>query len=255
MLELLKILAEMLTKSISPEAIAKARRTKKLSDMGTDVFLMYSDLNNVLVYGRRILDELESGIPWMRRKVQEGEPSRIYWHSIAFELKQQLSLLKHFTSAFARLSLELQVLEPEVAMGLAPIIAGKINVLTLLANAISRPNAPTRLVSLDERKMRALMAMASSNDLQQRDALYDAFRSFRFGGPLLDGLIVYEGIPDVTQISASQFPLVEAYLKSGKAKEALDELERLAHLLRVSIEKNFSIQDILLNVGDGRGAL
>jgi len=99
------------------------------------------------------------------------------------------------------------------------------------------------------------MAMASSNDLQQRDALYDAFRSFRFGGPLLDGLIVYEGIPDVTQISASQFPLVEAYLKSGKAKEALDELERLAHLLRVSIEKNFSIQDILLNVGDGRGAL
>lgn len=243
MLELFKILGELLIKVIATESIINAKKSKKLRKLGVDLFLMYSTLNSAIVLGRRILERLDWGVWWMKSSIREGEPRAVCCMSdVAPMFNRQLSLLRGFVTAFRHLDLETEVLSSEVAWRLVPIATEKMNALNLLSLAIER--GKTRLVSLDEVKMRWLMEYAA-----------DPLRKSSLEFEMFDGLIIERGIADVSAIEVSQHPIVEAYLQSGKAKNDLDELERLAHLLRASIEKNFSVQDILLDVGDRRATL
>ena len=45
---------------------------------------------------------------------------------------------------------------------------------------------------------------------------------------------------------------VKEYIESGRAHQHLTDLRKLLHKMRRSLEENFSIQDVLLEIGDKR---
>ena len=254
MIEILKILAENLVKLISPEAISKAHKRKKLNDIGIEVFLLYSSLNSVLVHGHEILKELERGLVWMKRKVSEGEPERIYYQSITFRLNQQLLLLKQFVEAYNRLRNVLEIIEPELKLNLYPIINGKINAIVLLELAISGRNTPTRLVSINMEKLISITDNDSLNNTDFLKTLRSASNGFE-GDEFFNDLIIEEGIKDTDNIRADSFQIIENYLNSGIPRERLALIEKYAKLLREKILQNFSVEELILRVGDKRGSL
>jgi len=244
MLELLKILVEHVLKALAPDRVASVKKEKRLTELGTDIFLVYSALNAVIVHGRQIVAELEGGIPWMRRKVAEGEPERVYFQRVLVRISQQLRNVEKLTTAVARLQDQLLLLDSDAALNLEPILAGKLNVLRALHDAV-RSGA---VVSIDEAKLREMLSSGQSRDPDEVERLR---YSHYYDGAIFSELLVYH-IPDVQNLRANKVDLVESYLASGVANARLTELENHARALRGAIEKYFSLQDILLAVGDGR---
>jgi hypothetical protein len=59
-------------------------------------------------------------------------------------------------------------------------------------------------------------------------------------------------LADSSSWDASIYKMVESYLHSGKPRQQLDEIHTVLQQLYSTLKDNFSIQDILLKVGDRR---
>ena len=76
MIEIIKAIIEPIAKAISVPELLKSHKDKKAHEIGTELFVMYASLNEILVVGRSIVSELESGTEWMSRKLKEGKPQQ-----------------------------------------------------------------------------------------------------------------------------------------------------------------------------------
>src|SRR6266478_3570247 len=145
MLELVKAIVEPIAKSLSITDFIELRKKKKAHEIGTELFLLYASLNDILVVGRRIVEELQGAASWMNRKLQEGKPDETFLTHIDFLLRQQsLNILK-LVASVKRLGLELQVIAPDVYVRLSPLMHGKLNALSKLISAISGEDNIPRL--------------------------------------------------------------------------------------------------------------
>jgi hypothetical protein len=72
MLEIIRVIAETIPESLSIESPLKARKGNGREDVGTDLYLLYSALNNILVTGRNIVWELEHSLDWLDRKATDS---------------------------------------------------------------------------------------------------------------------------------------------------------------------------------------
>lgn len=236
MIELLKILADNLLKILSPENIAKAQKNKKLKDIGVEIFLLYSSLNNILVCGKEIIKELEGALPWMKRKVENDEINRIYGNKISSLLKNQLAQLNQFVRSYERLQNQLELLSPDFKLNLYPIIGEKVNALSILARCISGEiGQNTQLISMNEKGIIKLM-----KNHQRLDEITTAERL----------MVIDHGITDVDNLIAGSYNIIKRYLDSQIPYERLDEIEILANKLNQLIKDNFAVEDILIAVAD-----
>jgi len=249
MLEIIKVILETISKSLSIDAIRKAKKEKQLTEIGTEVFLLYSSLNSIIVVARHIVAVLERGLVWMNRKIKEGQPDREYWTELPLLLLQQELNLLQFILTIKRLGLKLEIIAPEAYRKLHPLIHGKLNAVNLLLGVMSVRSSAPKLVTMSEIKLRELME-SSNSDI--RDI---SLRFMRAEKDPFDGLLSVLPIDDISSIPIKNHKIIEDYLRARTPASVIAELEEIAGMIREAIEANFSLQDILLSVGDERSAL
>ena len=260
MFEIVKIIAQTMAKSFSVDALLKMRKDRSVNEIGTELFLTYSALNNIVVTGREVVRELESALDWLKRKAESGEPDRELFTHIDFLLQQQKVNILNFIRSLKRMGSDLHVIAPEAFIRLAPLMFGKHNALSTLLNAIADTHTRPRLVSLDEKKMLELMEVAESYARGTDDDNFDrarhiAFQIEREHRDTLFGILIDEGVNNLAHIPARQHDVIKSYLERRQLAQVLDEIESIAKEMRKGIVDNFSLQDILLNVGDSRCTL
>jgi hypothetical protein len=257
MLEIIRVIAETIPESLSIESPLKARKGNGREDVGTDLYLLYSALNNILVTGRNIVWELEHSLDWLDRKATEGEPDRMLVTEIGFKFQQQIINILQFLGSLKRLGHPLQVVSSEFFLKLAPLIFGKFNLSGFILYAMGK----ARLFSVSRDKLRALMDLAataaSEYGLTQSpdDAEHFAFMFECKHRDLILSLIEDEGVENLRCIPAKQNTIVRQYLAQHDPKRDFDAIEAIANYLRDIIAEHFSLSDILLSVGDERCSL
>jgi hypothetical protein len=206
-----------------------------------------------------MVEQLERACSWMKTKLYQ-EPDRCYISHVDFLLRQQsLSILK-LVASVKRLGLELQVISPDAYMKLAPLLYGKHNPVGRLFDAISGERGKPKIVSVDADQLQYLLDRATARAPFPQDAAI-TFRDVLFEmmnemlGDKISNLLIAEPIENVGYMPAKHFSVVRSYLDTRKPSAALDDMEHILKVLRDVLEKNFSLPDVLLNVGDRRSAL
>lgn len=241
MFEILKFIVETVGKSFSLKEFKEARSSRKLNEIGTELFLMYSYINDILVVGREIVRELESGLSWLEHKYRAGESDRTLTTHVDFLLRQQSINILKLVRSIKRLRHEFELISPDVYLRLVPLLEGKRNVVSGLIYEIS--SEKPHIVSIDAINLDDLL-MTQSIGGESRDRPKEV-------------PIVFErlAIDNITSIPVSSYEVIKKYLDSRQPGQVLDEIESIAKKLRDSIVHNFTVKDILLRVGDPRLAL
>lgn len=264
MIEIIKAIIEPIAKAISIPELLKSHKDKKAHEIGTELFVMYASLNEILVVGRSIVSELESGTEWMGRKLKEGKPDECLYTNLEFLLSQQSSNILKLVASVKRLGLELQVIAPDVYVRLAPLLHGKLNAVACLLDCINRNFSKPKLVSTDIESIEQILAVGdqysaglTSDEPQETESKALAVADYVLyrERDAFEQLIRQEGIDDIGSIPAHQYPVIRGYLDNRKPSATLDDIEALLLIFRESIEANFSLRDILLKVGDHRASL
>ena len=241
MFEILKFIVETVGKSFSLKEFKEARSSRKLNEIGTELFLMYSYINDILVVGREIVRELESGLSWLEHKYRAGESDRTLTTHVDFLLRQQSINILKLVRSIKRLRHEFELISPDVYLRLVPLLEGKRNVVSGLIYEIS--SEKPHIVSIDAINLDDLL-MTQSLDGGPKDRTKEV-------------PIVFErlAIDNITSIPVSSYEVIKKYLDSRQPGQVLDEIESIARKLHDSIAHNFTVNDILLRVGDPRLAL
>src|SRR4051794_32936236 len=116
MLEAIRVAIELLSKSINPSVISEWRRKKKLQEIGARLFLLYMMLNEVLLTGEDILDELDREGPLASKEgqgEQEEEDEAIWRRRIRRLLKQQSENFEYIYDQLYLLRPELVAIDEE----------------------------------------------------------------------------------------------------------------------------------------------
>ncbi|HWW68905.1 MAG TPA: hypothetical protein VN089_03095 [Duganella sp.] len=264
MIEIIKAIIEPIAKAISVPELLKSHKDKKAHEIGTELFIMYASLNEILVVGRSIVSELESGTEWMSRKLKEGKPDECLYTNLEFLLSQQSSNILKLVASVKRLGLELQVIAPDVYVRLAPLLHGKLNAVACLLDSINRKYSKPKLVSTDIESIEHILAVGdecsaalTSYKPHETESMAHAVADHVIYQErnVFEQLIRQEEIEDVGSIPAHQYPVIRAYLDMRKPSATLDDIEALLLVFRKSLEANFSLRDILLKVGDHRASL
>ena len=245
MFELMKIMVEAITKSFSIKSVAELRKAKKLTKIGTDLFVVYTALNSMLVVGRRIVHELETGLAWMEGKVRDGESDRELFTHLNLLLSQQSMNIVRLVRSIKNIRPELELVAPDVYLSLVPLIHGKRNAISILLSQISASGRLPRLVTVSPEWL---------TRLEEERALTMTGR-MRLLNPFDETFLVSEPIENLAAIPAREYQIIRRYLEEHHPRQVLAEIEIAASTLRDAIKDNFSLQDILLNVGDQRAAV
>lgn len=259
MYEIIKIIIESITKNFSLEWFLKVQKDKRTNEIGTELFLMYSALNNIIVVGHSIIGELKSGLYWLDDKAKSGEADRSFYTHINFNLLQQKINIIQLIASIKRMGLELQVVAPEAFVSLAPLIFGKLSAISILLNFLKyNENPPLLSVTSDKLYKMVEFAILKGKEIEiksHRDLYPIVYEIECKHRELFYDLFIDEGIDDLSNIPVRQRDIIRSYLEIHKPDQTLKEIEEIAKLIRLGIEKHFSLQDILLNVGDRRSAI
>jgi hypothetical protein len=131
MFELIKILVDKIVGQLSYEAIAKHRKEKQLTKLGTELMLLYMSLNGVVVVGEKILDKLQD----MAKGFRVGDPERIaatpewLFKELRALLKEQASQIVNVIGSCYRLRVELGVIDVDGGRTLARLLDIKVGLL------------------------------------------------------------------------------------------------------------------------------
>jgi hypothetical protein len=241
MFEILKILIDTVGKALSPQAIAGYRKKKKLADLGKELFLLYSHLNEVIVTGYDIVSALETYVQRMGRHLSHSDDAYALtagsW--IRFRLVLQRVNLARLGGTLQRLSRELSILDGESYRRLRPLLDGKRNALDTLLTILGGGQLP--LVMADEESILQRIDSQKADDHFGMDIREEIGRELR--------RIV---IPTTVQWDGVVYEQVRRYLTDRNPRGQLKQLEEAAKQLHTTLKSSFDISDILLKVSDER---
>jgi hypothetical protein len=241
MLEMLRILADAVSKALP--ALTKARRENKLRKLGAELFLLYVQINEALICAGRIVSSLEVYIERMSEHRQSGRDGVALnageW--ISFEIEKQTLNLARIGQTMQHLRTPLQIVDATSYAQLEPLIEGKRNALDLLLRVMRRGRLP--------------IGVPSRSDALE---LIEAYRRSRL--PWREG---YNELVDVLESKLAErsvssdspwgentYQIVSTYLETRKPRDEIAMIRAALDRLRECLEQNFSIQDVLLEVGD-----
>lgn len=248
MIELIKAIVEPVIKAISVKDLLEARKTKRIHAVGTELFLLYASLNEILITGRQIVATLKDVCERVERSKPHGLHKVPHVTNLSTLLEHQKVNLRRSLDTINRLALELQVIAPSVYRQVAPIFNGKVAKVHDIADVATRGLTYFNDVEIHE-------AMGSTNQ-SQITALFSRRDSTEDLASLRGSLLVPEVIlPDLTTITYEGYERVAAYLNEHNPALALDQLEEILVDFRGKLESNFTLQDILLQVADKRLAM
>jgi hypothetical protein len=257
MFELIKAVIEPVTKALSIPDLLARRDRKKLREIGTELFVFYSSANEILVLGYRIVGEIERACSWMRRKLEQGKPDESFGSDLPFWLGLQRASLLKLVQTIKRLGLELQIIDRVSYAALVPLIHGKGAAISRLADLYSEKDNDV-LPIYDEHLLQNAMDKATA--LAAAQPVLEESRSpsqmiYIFDHPEIKQITLDAQrtmIRGLSSIPAKRLDEFLAYLEEERPRERLATIESALDGLRIALEKNFSIADVLLEVRDER---
>jgi hypothetical protein len=250
MFELIKIIVEKIADSFSPSAIKKYANDRKLSELGSELFLLYSSLNSITVTGRRIVDQLRYGVEALEGKLSEGRTDFVWYVDELPDLlaMQRISLMR-FSTSLKRLGTHLQVIDGKAFREIVPLIYGKMNAVKTMVDLLAQRDP--RLITIDDAHARALLFQTEDRSSVNRndDTIGEAFSSERYA---MCHVLDESALPISSALSQHNYEPIRDYLASRNPELELDAIDSIADRIRDAIAKNFSISEILLHVGDRR---
>lgn len=234
----LKICVEAIEKSL-PDLI-KLRRSDKLSNLGADLFLLYTALNESIICAQDIIKSLRVYVDRMERHLASGDDPYALtggrWIRAKIEAQQQ-NLAKVGLN-MGRWRRHLQVLDPNAFRTLVPLIQGKQNALDSLLKLLNGgalpldPSSMTRELLGPEAVDDLNLAALNDRDWQPQELRWSA-------------------VPTSPEWDAEVLSHVRRYLATNPSAR-LDEMAVALDQLRSALLENFSLADVLLRVGDKR---
>jgi hypothetical protein len=231
-LELLKVLVETMTRALP--AAGAAARNRRLGEMGAELFMLYAQLNEAMLCAEDIVGSLRTYASRMARHLEHGDdPSALTagdW--IRDMVQQQRFTLDRIGSTMSRLSIQLNILAPGSIARLAPLLRAKANALDILLAVMARGGFP--MVEPSPRQIALLQDQTAVDDYEEFMRL-DAVRS------------ILENRWD-----EHVYRTVVRYLENERPEERVREIRSLLEEIRQVLDSTFSLQDVLLRVGDRR---
>jgi hypothetical protein len=237
-LELLKVLIETVTRALP--AAGSAARQRRLTTMGAELFMLYAQLNEAMLGAEDIVSNLRTYVGRMSRHLEHGDdPYALTAGSWIREVvAHQRITLGRIASTMNRLSTQLNILAPGSVARLAPLLRGKANALDSLLTVMSRGGlpmaepSPQRITRLQELEYGGGEAFDELDDLRSALERAEVSTLRRWDEPV--------------------YREVVRYLEEERPEERVREIRALLEEIRQVLDGTFSLQDVLLKVGDRR---
>ncbi|MEU2743203.1 hypothetical protein ABZ656_50140 [Streptomyces sp. NPDC007095] len=230
MIELLRLLIETVTQGIP--RIGSFRESKKRRDLAIDLFLLYVRFNETMVAADVIVKLLEAYVA--------PEPRRDRGFAIdqlRFEMERQVNNLDRLRATLIDRSAVLWIIEPEAYRRLAVMVGGKQDHLITLRMLMERGRLPLG------------PNYAEFSSLGVRDIQSGHFVSPRYA----PRAFLSEGVTfDLETNDDTVIERVRAYVESGSPQDRIADIRAALEDLRVALEANFSLAEVLVEVGDRR---
>jgi hypothetical protein len=249
MFEIIKVLVEYLSKLINPTELSKLKRQKDMRELGCQLLILYVRLNEIIVTGEEIIRGLERYVERTEADLAQGETSEwlLKWGSnfILPNLLKQHSNIDRLNQALTDFHEELAIIDADAYLKLHYLLVAKRSAIDQLLEIVADGNMPLGGPTEEEIK-----------EYLEDPSLGRAFRPTRYERSEFADRIGWELRRDAIPISKpwnnDVYRQVKEDLDSRKPREQLKYIYAVATQLRESLEKYFSITDILLEVGDRR---
>lgn len=241
MIEFLKLLVDIASKAIS--GLGTRHDKKRMSDIGAELFMFYIQVNEALVAGYAIVKSLEFYVESMDSCIAGGgDPDAFKGRpEISHRLQVQRDNLARIGETMQRWGRPLQILDGEACAQIAPLLHGKMNALDALLRLLGEGNLPITMT------LEQLLALGHSEE-SSGSQMYR--RLMEFEENATNGAVSL-GVPWGGEIHKR----VKLYLETRNPRRQLDEIRHNLERIREALDRNFTITDILLRVGDERFSL
>ena len=232
--------------------LLKMRRSNKLGDLGADLFLLYNHLNEAVICAEDIIACIETYVKRMEGHLQSGNDAYALsggrW--VAYKIEAQQHNLAKVGHSMYRWRRHLQVLDPEAFRELVPLLEGKRNALDALLKSMTHGQSLPLGPSISSVQLLTAGSTTGDADDQASDSRswfdQDYDRRVRVANE-----IQRSAVPTGEPWDAEVLMQIKGYLDSDPRRR-LDEIKQMLVQLRGALLANFSIEDVLLKVGDER---
>jgi len=228
MIEFVKLLVDLVVKAV-PGILGKNERDQA-ARLGADLFLLYVQINDVLVRAELIVTQMER---YDRATDLELATAR---GALLQLVPEQISDLREITGRLQALHWELGVLDGESSASLEFLLGMKSSALDQLSYALTLDHLPlgTTTVEVDDDGIRWP---------EVRPAHHARWVVF-------DNLRQELGLDHPTR--EDEVRRIRTYLERRQPREEMRAIRENLEKLREAIAANFTLQDILIRAGDPR---
>lgn len=228
MIEFVKLLVDVVLKAV-PGMVSKNERDRA-ARLGADLFLLYVQINDVLVRAELIVTQMER---YDRATDLELATAR---GALLQLVPEQISDLREITGRLQALHWELGVLDGESSASLEFLLGMKSSALDQLSYALTLDHLPlgTTTVEVDDDGIRWPQVRPAHH---ARRTVFDNLR---------DEL----GRDHPTR--EDEVRRIRTYLERRQPREEMRAIRENLEKLREAIAANFTLQDILIRAGDPR---
>jgi hypothetical protein len=233
MFAIIERIFDIISDELKPASIERRIKEHKTKELGTELFLLYISANKIIAGGHDIIGSLEIYTRMTRHISHGGDEYALTFNTFVGKaiIHQKDNIIK-FAESAARLSFELDLVSAEAQRELRRLLSGKFNALNNLLEILTEGDFP---VGSDE------FLIPEADDFNDR---------------VLKRLsIEARKVPMISYTKPwdeNVFPKIESYIASHEPHDRLKRIEVAAETLKASLEKYFSVKDILLSIGDRR---
>jgi hypothetical protein len=219
-------------------AIATRQREKRASKIGAELFLFYVQVNEAIVCAENIIDSLET---YVERMGLHHEYALTAGEWIEYQVEKQCINLARIGETMAHWREQLQILDGESFAKIIPLLRGKANALDSLLQAMRAKNLPLS-VSQEDLENFARKALDAEASRDEKYRLQD-----EFANDVLNGSVSLQSPWD-----SEVCQVVVTYLQERNPRQQIAQIRTVLEKIRAALVANFSIQDVIMEVGDKR---
>jgi len=274
MLEILKIIAEFITKNFPLGELRAASAKKQKSALGAELFFLYTQLNEIYTLGLLIVREVEDARDRLERYAQENRTDDEHFgHDLKYMVDQQCVNILRLARSLRRLGTELQILDADVYASIVPLLYSKYSIISRILS-FDHPSGIYRpvLTFCDADEVNKILTKAQQAFSAVADVEWPDYRAWPricidyskirsdFRSPehksYVDEAINLKSIrmDSRAHIRVEELPKIREYLDERKPLEQLEAIKKCLTQLKASLAEHFSIADVLLDVGKAKGA-
>jgi hypothetical protein len=233
--------------------LSASKAQKKKAKIGATLFSVYSNLNQLLIDGYNIIESLERIV--LKNKSNDDSALLLLQHDLQLKLEEQSINIQRFSFSLRDLILELNIVDGGFVRDVQPLLSWEgssfVGDLKLILdnNIVPFPEVPAHqisnltasqlisLVDVREYGRRAKYSLCNSD-------LFYFLEKYEYRRFVAD-----EEQKKIRKENERFCDEIKDYLETNDPRKVLHEIEIILESYRESLEKNFAISDILVEVG------